>query len=117
MRLLTALLILALAGCVQPRSAPLTWAVASRDRVPRQVVVVKVWDDLSERVEGLERDGRISHFVELDVLRPGEPPDPATWPYDEESTGRPPPSAGDQLVVSPADFLLPTSHLQRRAPR
>jgi hypothetical protein len=117
MRLLIAFLALLLAGCLQPRSAPLAWAVAGRDRVPRQVVVVKVWDALRERIEGHERDGRISHYVELDVLKPGEPPEPATWPYDEQSTGRAPPTAGDQLVVSPADFLLPTSHLLRRAPR
>lgn len=107
---------LLLAGCMQPRAAPLTYAAAGRDRLPRMVQVVRVWDGLTDKFEGHERDGRITHYVELDVLHPGQEPVAATWPYDEHATGRRPPRPGSELVVSPADFLSPAADLLRRRP-
>lgn len=93
-----------LAGCNSSRVPPIGRGEALRDRIPREVRVVKVWDQVDDRLDG-PTDPQISHYIEVDVLDGPEVGKPMTLPYDRWNTGKEPPSRGDRLVMAPSDWV------------
>ena len=105
MRTLSLLMaVLLLAACGGARVPPTARSQAMLDREPREVKVVKVWDQISDRLEE-SADPHISHFIEVDVVSGPGAGKPMTLPYDQWNTGRVPPSAGDRLMMAPSDWV------------
>ncbi len=98
-----------LSGCA--REEPVTLLShdqAMQDDRPRQVHVLRITDQVEDG-SGDNRDVDVSHWVKVRVL---DGPGQGTLlllPYDDWNVGRPPPRAGTDLVVAPADWV-------RRAP-
>lgn len=97
--------LLLLTACSSARVPPISRGEAQRDHIPREVRVVKVWDQVSNRLDG-PVDPQISYYIEVDVLDGPEAGKPMTLPYDRWNTGKEPPSKGDRLMMSPADWVL-----------
>jgi hypothetical protein len=100
------LLVLAalLAGCAGPRTELMPKAEALKDARVMRVQVVKVYNN--ERMEHTT-EFHVSHVVDVDVL---EGPDelvgkPLTLPYDIFYVAKPPPAAGEVVVMAPADWV------------
>lgn len=102
-----------LTGCSSARVSPIDRGQALRDRTPREVKVVKVWDQVNDRLDG-PTDPQISHYIEVDVLDGPEAGKPMTLPYDRWNTGKEPPSRGDRLVVAPMDWVSRDPHTNGR---
>lgn len=106
MRQLPALLLLLLAACAAaPRAQPLAWQQALRDRTPREILVRRVWDDVVDRLEEAPHDGRVTHWVEVEILDDGRAPVYAVWPFDSLAVRRLPPRPGTTLIVAPCEWL------------
>ncbi len=105
MRRLLLLPVLLLAACGQhPRVDPFPRMAALRDREPREVKVVRVWDQVSDRIEE-GADPHVSHWIEVDVLAGPGAGSPMTLPYDQWNTGKAPPAEGDRLMMCPAEWV------------
>ena len=102
---LLAVVAVVLAACQEARVPPTTRAQALRDREHREVKVVRVWDQVGERLEQ-GADAHVSHYIEVDVLAGPGVGKPLTLPYDQWNTGRPAPQVGDRLLMAPADWVL-----------
>ncbi len=93
-----------LVGCNSPRVAPTPRAKAIQDTEPREMRVVKVWDQVAEGMD-VDRDENVSHLIEVEVLSGPHQGETMTLPYDEWNVGKKPPRAGDRVVVAPADWV------------
>lgn len=99
-------LLLGLAACSrEPRSQPLAWPQAIRDRVPREVTVRRVWDDVEDRLDSAPHDGRVTHWVEVEIAGDGTETAYAVWPFDSMATRRLPPRPGTTLIIAPCEWL------------
>jgi hypothetical protein len=111
MRSLVLLVVLAaLSSCGGPRVDPTSRTQALSDREPREMRVVKVWDQVAEGMD-LDRDENVSHLIEVEVTDGPEKGRAMTLPYDEWNVGKRPPRAGDRVLIAPADWVKrsPTS--------
>lgn len=107
---LLGILILGLVACSEPRVPPIPRGDALADRVIREVTVIKVWDQSTDRL-GDAGDPHISHYIEVDVVSGAEKGTRMTLPYDEWNVGQAPPAKGRTLLIAPADWVQrsPTS--------
>ncbi|MBA2480401.1 MAG: hypothetical protein H0V44_07045 [Planctomycetes bacterium] len=97
-------IILLLAACGGPRVKPISRSAALSDPQPREMRVVKVWDQVTEGMD-LDRDENISHLIEVEITDGPEKGTVMTLPYDEWNVGQRPPRAGDRVVLAPADWV------------
>lgn len=95
---------LALAACNEPRVPPTARGEALSDRGVREVTVVKVWDQSSDRIDG-GGDPHISHYIEVDIVSGPDKGTKLTLPYDEWNVGKLPPVKGTTLLMTPADWV------------
>jgi hypothetical protein len=104
MRAPLACLLLLLAACGGPRQPVLTADQAMAETRRLDVVVVQVFDAVTE-VTGLTQG---SHLIEVRVA--GGAPEwegrVITLPYDEWAVGRPPPARGTRLRLAPREWLV-----------
>lgn len=96
------LLVLALAGCGQPRQPIIDRDQAEADRREFSLRVVEPFDTIR-----LPYPTRSSHLIEVEVL--DGPPDLVgriiTLPYDEWAMGEPPPRTGEVLRTTPRRWV------------
>ena len=98
------MLALLLAGCSGPRTTMVPKDEAKRDERVLRVRVVQVYDN-----RNLEyvREPNVSHIVDVDVL--DGPTDligkPLALPFDLFYVAKPPPQAGAEVVITPADWV------------
>lgn len=97
-------LIAALSACGGPRVAPTRRSDALADARPREMRVIKVWDQLTDGTDE-SRDENVSHVIEVEVLSGEEQGKVMALPYDEWNVGRRPPAAGERVMSSPADWV------------
>lgn len=93
-----------LAGCDDPRVPPLARNEAINDRTPREVKIIKIWDQTDSRMNN-GGDPHVSHYIEVDILSGDEKGTPMTLPYDEWNVGEAPPAKGTTLMIAPADWV------------
>jgi hypothetical protein len=103
-RLMLLIVVLALGACGGPREKPTPRAEALRDTTPRELRVVKVWDQIEDSMD-VDRDENVSHVIEVEVLSGPDQGKILALPYDEWNVGRRPPRAGERVVIAPADWV------------
>jgi hypothetical protein len=105
------MVVLALSACGGPREKPMPRSEALQDATPREMRVVKVWDQVEDSMD-LDRDENVSHVIECEVLSGPDQGKVLALPYDEWNVGHRPPRAGERVVVAPADWVRrdPNSH-------
>ena len=117
-RPILALMGLAVVACTPRLGAPaMPYDQALADRTPRSLTVVAVHDGVETRPEGAYFRGDVTHWVEVNVLNADDSTTLQTWPYDADDRGARPPIPGTQLVVAPAEWLVPPGTLRRVRPR
>jgi hypothetical protein len=99
-------LLVLLAACNDPRVPPISRSDALRDTTVRQVRVVKVWDQVSDRMEA-DGDPHISHYIEVDVVGGQDDGKKLTLPFDAWNAGIQPPEVGTVLTMCAADWVKP----------
>jgi hypothetical protein len=104
-----ALVMSLLCSCNEARTPPIARRDALSDRTVREVTVIKVWDQVENRVDGMN-DPNVSHVVEVDVASGDDKGTQLTFPFDAWSTGKRPPAVGSTVMMCPADWV-------RRDPR
>ena len=104
--LLAALVLLT--ACNNPRVPPIPRSEALRDTTVRQVRVVKVWDQVSDRMEA-DGDPHISHYIEVDVVGGQDDGKKLTLPFDAWNAGTPPPAVGTVITMAAADWVRPNA--------
>lgn len=93
-----------LTGCDDPRVPPIARNEAISDRTPREVKIIKIWDQTGSRM-GSGGDPHVSHYIEVDIVSGDEKGTPMTLPYDEWNVGEAPPAKGTTLMIAPADWV------------
>ncbi len=91
-----------LAGC-GPRETPTTVSTAMSSTTPRVYRVIKVYDRVDDDIQAPDHDPAITKYIEVERL--DGPGGRELLPYDEWNTGRPPPEAGQRVVIAPADWV------------
>jgi hypothetical protein len=98
------MLALLLAGCDGPRTGMMSKDQAKRDDRVLRVRVVKVYDNLDR---SYSRELNVSHVVDVDVL--DGPPEligtALALPFDQFYVAKPPPGAGDEVVITPSAWV------------
>ncbi len=103
-----------LTGCNDARVPPTPRAEALQDKEVREVLVVKVWDQGTDRLGGNNGDPHVSHYIEVDVLSGPGKGKPLTLPYDEWNVGKAPPANGAKLMMAPMDWVRRDPNSQGR---
>jgi len=122
-RLLAAgLIALLLSACQRgPEQESVPYRQAARWMMPMTVRVVKTWDLVRVRVEGVRPE--VTHLVEVEVLvppapKPGQPVvqagDTLVLPFDSYARQSYPPERGDQMTITAAEFVLPDPRSHKR---
>ncbi len=109
-----AVLLTLVAGCNDSRVPPTPRASALQDKEVREVKVVKVWDQGTDRLDAGGGDPHISHYIEVDVLTGSDKGKALTLPYDEWNVGKAPPVAGQTVMVAPMDWVRRDPNSQGR---
>ncbi len=112
--LAASLVLVVLAACNDARVPPTARAAALHDRTVREVRVVKVWDQVSDRLDA-DGDPHVSHYIEVDVVSGPDAGKQFTLPFDTWNVGKPPPAVGAVLVMAPADWVQRDPRSQGRA--
>lgn len=116
MRWSIALFILALllSGCEGPRTEMMPKDEAKRDQRVLRVRVVTVYDNLDR---SYSRELNVSHVIDVDVL--DGPPElvgtALTLPFDQFYVAKPPPGAGEEVVITPSSWVTRNSGIKQRA--
>ena len=97
-------ILLVLSSCNEPRVPATMRGEALRDRAVREVKVVKIWDQGTDRISA-DSDPHVSHYIEVDVVSGADAGEKLTLPYDAWNVGKEPPARGTVLLMAPADWV------------
>lgn len=99
------LVIVALAGCGnQTRTPPVSRSHAQAMTEVMELKIVRVWDVVADALDH-DRDPKISHIIDVDVLSGSRAGQQLALPYDSWNVGKAPPVEGSVVVVAPADWV------------